>query len=410
VDSETFIARQPIFDARIQVQGYELLHRSGWTNAFEGGDPDQATVEVLNGSLLVNRFQDLTDGKRGYINVPRNVLVQDFLELLPPELAVIEVLETVGPEPEVLAAMRRLRRKGYTIALDDFVDPKANKRLLQLADIIKVDFKQTGSADREALVECCQRPGLVFLAEKVETHKEFEEAKSLGFELFQGYFFCKPETTVSHDLPRSTANYIELLKEVMRDELNLGRLERVIQREQSLSAKLLRYINSIHFGVQDEILSIKQALIHLGERPLRRWGMLMALAGIGEGKPNELVRTCLVRARFCETLSREANLDADSLDLYLTGMFSGLDALVDRPLDLALEQLGLNPDIGAAIRGDGSGLSSAFGLAVACEQGDWGLYTLIAEQLGLERERVAQLYARALFWADQLFVRGKEAA
>lgn len=407
---ETFIARQPIFDARLKVQGYELLHRSGWTNAFDGRDPDRATVEVLNSSLLLNRLQDLTDGRPGYINVPRNVLVQDFLELLPPELAVIEVLETVRPEPAVIAALRRLRTKGYTIALDDFTDAPGYEELVALADIIKVDFKQTGFTERSALVERYRRPGLVFLAEKVETRQEFEEARALGFGLFQGYFFCKPETTASRDLPRSKANYIELLKEVMRGDLDLDRLEEIIKGELSLSAKLLRYLNSVHFGVQDEIRSIKQALIHLGERPLRRWGLLMALAGIGDDKPIELVRTCLVRARFCETLSEEADLDAPSLDLYLTGMFSAIDALIDRPLDEALEQIGLKPDIGAAIRGDDSGLSRAYSLAVACEQGDWRVYSASATELGLGQERVAELYAQALFWADGLFVRDAEAA
>ena len=400
---ETFIARQPIFDADLVVQGYELLHRSGWTDAFDGRDPDQATVELLNGSLLVNHLPDLTDGKPGYINVPRNLLVLDFLELLPSQLTVIEVLETVQPEPAVVAALRRLRASGYTIALDDFVDAPGYDRLVQLADIIKVDFMASDRSERAAIIERYGREGLTFLAEKVENPEDFEEARDLGYTLFQGYFFCKPETTSRRDLPRSKAQYVRFLREVMRPELNLERVESIIKGEMSLAAKLLRYLNSARFGLKDEIHSIRQALIHLGERPLRRWGTLMAMAGIGEDKPVELVRTCMVRARFCETLADETEFDVEALDLFLTGMFSAIDALMDQPLEEALGGIGLERRIGSAIRGDGTPLSRAFGLVLACEQGDLPVYSLIADELDLSPRRVADLYAEAVFWADRLF-------
>jgi c-di-GMP-related signal transduction protein len=410
VTLETFIARQPIFDRHLEVKGYELLHRSGWTDAFDGRDPDRATVELLNGSLLINRLQDLTDGHPGYINVPRNLLVQDFLELLPPEHTVIEVLETVTPEPAVIAALRRLRANGYTIALDDFVDAPGYDRLVTLADIIKVDFIATDHEQRAALIKRYAREGLTFLAEKVETRAEFEHGLKLGFELFQGYFFCKPETTSRKDLPRSRTNYLTLLKEINRVELNVDNLERVIKRELSLSAKLLRFMNSAQFGLKEEIASIKHALIRLGERPLRRWGTLVALAGLGQDKPIELVRTCLVRARFCETLAEETDMQAAALDLYLTGMFSAIDALLDRPLEQALKEIGLKADIGRAIRGDDSHLSEAFELAVACERGDWKMHGEIAGRLGLNETRVAELYSEALFWADQIFGEDSAAA
>lgn len=407
---ETFIARQPIFDADLKVRGYELLHRSGWTDVFDERDADRATVELLNGSLLVNRLEDLTDGRPGYINVPRNLLLLDFLELLPPHLTVIEVLEDVQPEPKVVAALRRLRAHGYTIALDDFVDSEQAERLVALSDIVKVDFVETTPAQRVEMLARHRRPDLVFLAEKVETREEFDEARRLGFTLFQGFFFCKPQTQGRKDLPRNKINYVRFLKEVTREELALDVIEEIIKAEISLSAKLLRYLNSAYFGLQDEITSIHQALIHMGERPLRRWGTLLALFGLGEDKPLELVRTCLVRARFCETLARGTEVDAEALDLYLTGMFSAIDALMDQPLDQALAEIGLKQQVQEAIRGDDSVLGRAFGLAVACERGDWRLYENVAAQFDLDPSRVASLYAEALFWADGLFEAGAAAA
>jgi len=405
MSTETFIARQPILDRRQRVRGYELLHRSGWTNAFEHQSADQATIELLNTSMLVNRLTELTDGKLAFVNVTRNLLLQDFIRVLPPGNTVIEILESVEPDAEVVAAVRALKSDGHMIALDDYVDDPKYDQLVALADFVKVDFMASDTELRRRVVEHRRRPGLEFLAEKVETQEEFEEAKALGYTLFQGYFFAKPTITSRRDLPRNKANYLQFLREMTRGELEIEAIEEIIKREMSLSTKLLRYLNSAHFGVREPMTSIRQALLHLGQRPLKRWGTLIALSGLGDDKPIELVRLCLVRARFCELLADELGQPAVALDLFLTGLFSALDALVDQPLDEALAEMGLRPEIGAAIKGEGpSGpLDSAFRLAKACELGDVVLYQRIAERLQMAEMRVAQHYAEALFWADSVF-------
>ncbi len=398
-----FIARQPIFDRRQEVVGYELLHRSDGGDAFAGGDPDRATLEVLNGSLLIDRFQDLTGGKPGFINVPGNMLVQDFLQILPPELTVIEVLETVLPCPSTLAALKRLKAAGYTIALDDYSGDPALDPFLPLADIVKVDVLATPPEMRQQIAEMRGSGTYQLLAEKVEQREDLDEALALGYELFQGFFFCKPETTARRDIPLSKVNQLEFLREVTQTELEFDRLEDLILREVALATKLLRFLDSSQFGVREEITTIRQALNHLGERPLRRWGALVALSGLGEDKPLELLRTCLVRARFCESLARESGIEGMELELYLTGMFSVLDALLDQPLEVALGALGLNDTIGAALRGDGTTAAVAFELCIACERGDWSGYERHCAHLGLDPTGIAELYSQALLSADQTF-------
>lgn len=404
MSQETFIARQPIFDSGLTVIGYELLHRAGWEESFGGIDEDLATVEVLNGSLLVSRLEDLTDGKLGFVNVPRNLLLEDFLLLLPARLTVIEVLESVRPEPRVVEALRKLKRAGYTIALDDFADEPDYAPLVELADIIKVDFRATAPADWGALVQRHRRPGLRFLAEKIETREEHERARAAGYDLFQGFFFCRPETSFRRDLPAHKVHYIRFLREISRPALDLPKLEEIIEQERSLGAKLLRYLNAAQPGGGSRITStsIRSALAHLDERSLRRWGTLVALARIGDDKPLELVRTCLVRAGFLERLAQETGHGEQALDYFLTGVFSALDALVDRPLEEALESVGLDPAVCRAIEGDTSRASRARELAIACERGDLESYGGLARELGLEQERVAELYAEALFWAGGL--------
>jgi EAL and modified HD-GYP domain-containing signal transduction protein len=400
---DRFIARQPIFDRRMVVHGYELLHRSSWAGEYEHLDPDQATVELLNTSMLVNRLQDLTDHKLGFVNVTENLILQDFIQVLPAEHTVLELLETVRPTPAVCDAVRKVQRAGHKVALDDFQGGDEWAPLVELADYLKIDFTLTQGFARKRVIERWRRAGLLMIAEKVETREEFEEAKELGFDLFQGYFFCRPQTSTRRDLPRNKGNYIDFLREVSRPEPDMERLEQVIKREMSLSAKLLRYLNSVHFGVRQEITSIRQALIHLGERPLKRWGTLIALAGLGDDKPPEIVRTCLVRARFCEQLATLVGMSGQSLDMFLTGMFSALDALTDRPLAEVLKELGLDGKILSAIQENEGDLGRAYSLAQACEQGDWTLYGSIAREYEVKEEDVARLYAEALFWADEVF-------
>jgi c-di-GMP-related signal transduction protein len=401
---ESFIARQPILDRKQQVRGYELLHRTGWDNAYSHANPDTATVELLHTSMLVNRLSDLTDGRLGFVNVTRNLLLQDFIRVLPAGQTVIEILETVEPDDDVLRAVRALKSDGHMIALDDYVDDPKYDELVRLADFVKVDFMASDESLRRKVVEHRKRDGLQFLAEKVETHAEFEAAKAAGYTLFQGYFFAKPVITARRDVPRNKGNYLHFLREMARPTLRIEAIEEVIKREISLSTKLLRYLNSAHFGLRQRITSIRQALVHVGERPLKRWGTLIALSGLGDDKPVELVRLCLVRARFCELLAEEIGEDDAALDLFLTGLFSAIDALIGRPLDEVLADMGLGERIGDAIRGlDVGTLGSAFSLAKACEHGDIVLYQLVARRFGLAETNVAQLYAEALFWADSIF-------
>jgi c-di-GMP-related signal transduction protein len=324
--------------------------------------------------------------------------------VLPPGQTVIELLETVEPDDDVLRAVRALKADGHLIALDDYVDDPKYDELVRLADFVKVDFMVADEAQRRQVVEHRKRDGLQFLAEKVETHAEFEAAKAAGYTLFQGYFFAKPVITARRDVPRNKGNYLLFLREMARPTLRIDAIEEVIKREISLSTKLLRYLNSAHFGVRRRMTSIRQALVHLGERPLKRWGTLVALSGLGDDKPVELVRLCLVRARFCELLAEEIGESDAALDLFLTGLFSAIDALMDRPLDEVLADMGLGERIGDAIRGQDSGtLGSAYSLAKACELGDIVLYQLVARRFGLAETTVAQLYAEALFWADSIF-------
>jgi c-di-GMP-related signal transduction protein len=257
---DSFIARQPIFDRQQKVYGYELLFRSGLDNVFNHPDPTEATTKVIAHSLLLLGIEPLTRGKKAFINATRDVLVREYMTLLPQESFAVEILETVEPDAAVIAACQKLKQAGYTLALDDFSADGLAAPLVPMADIIKVDFLATGREERTALARRYRPRGIHLLAEKVETRADFLEAMESGYSYFQGYFFSKPAIFSGKDVPAFKFHLLQILAEINRAELDFKQMAEIIKREMSLTYKLLRYINSAFFGLQHQVTSLPQAL------------------------------------------------------------------------------------------------------------------------------------------------------
>lgn len=401
---ETFIARQPIFTQQQTVYAYELLYRSGMANNFCAGvDLEHAARKVIADSGLLLGTRNLTDGKRAFVNVTREVLVNGMIELLPRDLTVVELLETIEPDDEVLAACRKLKETGYTLALDDFVYDPRFEPLIELTDIIKVDFLLSGSEERKSLAQRAARYGIKLLAEKVETHEEFRAAVELGYSYFQGYFFCKPVILAHRDVPGNKLQHLRILQEIQQPEINMEHVERIIRRDLSLTYKLLRYLNSAAFNFRNEIETIRQALMLLGERQIRKWASLVIMMSLSDDKPEELVMQALIRARFCETLGTAAGLTARAEDMFLIGMMSLMDAILDRALPDILTDLPLNADIRDALTGKENRLRQIYMLVLAYERGDWQELAERTAQTAINVVELPDLYLSAVEWATQSY-------
>ncbi len=398
---DLFVARQPILDADQKIFGYELLFRSGPENVFPDVDHDAASSRTINDSVSAFGLDRLAAQKRVFLNVARRVLVEELYSILPTQRVVLELLETVKPDPEVLAACRALKRNGYVLALDDYVDDPTYEPLIELADFIKVDFLATDSATRRELATR-YGPRLHLLAEKVETCEDFREGLKLGYEYFQGFYFCRPEMISRREIPAFKLNYLRLIQEVCRPELDFTRLEEIIKSEVSLSVRLLRLLNSAAFGYRGQVRSVKGALTLLGERPVRKWATMLAIGEMGEDKPPELIVTCLVRARLCELLAPVSGLASHTHDLFLVGLLSLVDALVGRPLAELVEEMALSVDIQAGILESGSRLGRVRSLALAQERGDWDRITTLAAELGVPEDSLRELYEQAVEWQQQI--------
>jgi c-di-GMP-related signal transduction protein len=395
-----YVARQPIFDREQKVFGYELLFRDGLENAFSG-DTDVASRATLDRSLLIG-LDVLCDGRRAFVNCTRDTLIKGLVTLLPSTSTVVEILETVPADPDVLTACRNLKEAGYMIALDDYVADDRREPLAELADIIKVEMQLTTEEQRAALVKRFGPWRCRMLAEKVETHGDFVQARDQGFIYFQGFFFRRPEMMSTRDMPANRLNYLKMLQEVSRPELNVTALERLIKEEASVCYRLLRYLNSAVFGFKSEIHSVRHALSILGERDVRRWVRLVAAVGAGQEKTTDLVLSALVRGRFGELLA--PHVPHGESDLFLMGLLSLIDAMLEMPMADVLERIPLDHETKAVLLGQPSALRPVFQLILAHESGEWQAAASLGEGLHLNPEDVAAYYWQAQQWARELSV------
>lgn len=402
---DVFVARQPIFDRSRELVAYELLFRSdGVHNEFNGNNTSsRPTTQVIGNTLLSIGWDNILCGKQAFINFDRTSLMDGLHSVLPRESTVLEILETVTPDEELIAACQELHRQGYKIALDDFVDDPRYEALLRISALIKVDIRTTSKEEQERLLRTYRPRGLAVLAEKVETHEEFHWAWRAGYDLFQGYFFTQPVVIRGKQIPAAKVVCLNLLSEMQHADLDFDRLQALISEDVSLSYKLLRYANSPLFCGYAEIRSVKQALVILGESNIRHWVALAALPAMAADKPGELVTHSLVRASFCERLARVAGVPDFKLG-FLMGLFSLLDALVDMPLKDALNQVSVVPAITRPLLGT-SQEHEAFGkvyeLVCRYEVGEWAAVAELASKLKIPVSEVGQAYTAATLWAQQ---------
>ncbi|HZR57850.1 MAG TPA: HDOD domain-containing protein [Terriglobales bacterium] len=395
----SFVARQPIVTGDEKVFGYELLFRDGVEEYFRNSDAEMASRSTLDTSMLMG-LDVLCDGRRAFINCTREVLLKDYIMLLPAPQTVVEILESVPPDDLVIAACHRLKEAGYLVALDDFAVNDPREPLTDLADIIKIDMRVTSAVDAAAMVKRYGPWRSRMLAEKVETREEFLGAKKAGFIYFQGYFFRRPELMQARDIPANRFNYLRILQTVSRPELDPREVEDVIKSEASICYRLLRYMNSAMFGFSTEIRSIKHALSILGEREIRRWIRLVATLGAAQQKSSDLVLAALVRAHFCELLAPK--IPHGDSDLFFLGLLSMMESILETPMAKILENVPVDQETKAVLLGGASRLRPLYQLMLARESGEWEITAELAKQLNLNDSDVADAYWKAMQWAREV--------
>ncbi len=393
---EAFVGRQPIYNRELKVIGYELLFRSYKADQAQFQNGDQATSEVVLNAFMEIGLEQLVGNHLAFVNLTRNFILEKYSLPLPKDRVVLEVLEDITLDEELIKALRLLSSRGYQIALDDVVNPYELGPLLDIADIAKLDLIAVEQARLEEFITLLRQHKVKLLAEKVETPEVFELCKDLGFDYFQGYFFCKPKVVKGHRMPAMRLSVLRLLAKLQVPDIQFEELEEIVSQDVSLSYKLLRLINSAFYARPMEIKSIRQALTLLGLKQVQAWVSLLVLSRIDD-KPHELMVTAMVRAKMCELLTgsfKEKRAEAG----FMTGLFSVLDALLDLPLKEILASLPLSDDIAHALLYQEGNLGALLHCVIAYERGNWEevLYP------GLEVGTIRDAYLQALRWATEV--------
>lgn len=384
-----FIARQPVFDRNLNVVAYELLYRSGQVNSAQGMlDPNQASKEVLVNAFSEIGLEKITNGLPALVNITQEILVTGALPKGLQKLLIPEVLEDVLVNKDVIQEVKNLINLGYNVALDDFVFSEEWVPLVRQARYIKLDVMDLGALGVKEQLAKLRVTGSVegkLLAEKVETHEEFELYRTLGFDYFQGYFLCKPHVMEGESVPASGLVIMSLLSELSNDDYDIEKVERIICQDPRLSYKLLRVVNSASFGLSRTIKTISDAIVILGSQELRRWSSMLALTAV-DNKPNELLVTAIVRGKMCELVADR--LGRTFAGGYFTaGLLSLLDALLDKPLSAEIEL--------ALLTGDGD-LGQVLTAVIAYERGEFEDSMLP----GMTPDDLWEIYIQTLEWAN----------
>lgn len=369
---DVFVARQPVFTTKKKLFGYELLFRQGFENAFPDIDGDTATSKLLSNTFFSFEFNDILGGKPGLVNFTRELILNKTPLLFPQNHIIIEVLEDIEPEPGIIAALKLFREKGFNIALDDFIYHEKFTPMIELCRIIKFDLIATPLDTLTGIVaDIRERYDITLLAEKVETYQEFELAKKMGFRLFQGYFFSKPEVLSNKEISSGQMTMLGLINEAGKTDPDLVKIGDLIRKDASVSFKLLKFINSAYFKRSTPINTIKDAITYLGEEELKRFIHVVAASGLNESKPNELMRSSIIRARMCELCGAVLKNNFSTDELFTIGLFSRMDAMLDKKMADILESIQFSDPIRQALLGRDKSFAKILKVITCFEQGDW---------------------------------------
>jgi len=402
---EQFIARQPILNIHKRLYGYELLYRGSSSKMLGQVSGEQATASLLSSAFLTGDIEVISNNRLCFINFTKDLLERNFPLSFPKNRIVVEILEDVDPTPEIISICQKLKEKGYTLALDDFVYNYKLEPLLELVNIVKIDIRLTPLNTLVRTLNQLKRYPAKLLAEKVETEHEFELANRMGFSFFQGYFFCRPEGIRIQEISSIKLNLIRLLAEVTSKEIALERLRAIILSDVAITYKFLRFLNSAYFYLLQKVKSVNHGVALLGEKELRRFCMVIIISELATDKPDELVRMVLIRAKFCELLGKSTDLtEVKCANLYLIGLFSLLDAMLDCSMAEILNKLPIDEVVKDTLLGKENIYLNFLLLSQAYEKNQQTDCTRLRADLLLSTDQTWACYLEAAKYSNHLSI------
>jgi len=397
-----YVARQPIFELGRGRYGYELLYRRDASIDHAEGDAGHMSAEVIVGALLGIGLRALSDGGVAFINFSRAQLLNQSWELFEPGSVMIELPETVECTEDIIAACVQMVRAGYRLALDDYVYSERSRPLLEIASVVKVDILGLSRHELDRIAHQLRPFGPRLLAERVETATVRDVCAELGYELFQGYLFSRPETLSKTDVSAGQLAIIRLLNLLQDPTATDMALEAAFQNDLALCYKLLRIVNVAAMGGRG-VTSIPHAIRLVGRKSLHQWLSVILVASLGRAGDvsHELALTAMTRARMCELLAATSHPPREAASAFIVGLLSLLDVLLEIPMHVIFAKLELSDDVRRALLERQGSLAPGLRLAEAYEKGDWDAAQALAAELGIDRDALPDMYVQALTWAGE---------
>lgn len=389
------VGRQPILDKNEELFAYELLFRSPKTNLITDGE--KATADVITNSLESIGLSKLTQNKPVFINFTTKMIKSKVPEILSSEIVFIEILEDVEADAEIIEICKKLKNDGFKIVLDDFVFKKSLVELIKLADIIKIDFLNTTQKERKEtlqLIRTSYNQQVEFLAEKIEDYSDLKEAKEDNYDYYQGFYFTKPDIVSGKKVEPFKLSYNRIIEELNKENPNFKKIEETIKQDLSMSYSLLRLVNSAAYGYN--INSIRQGVVILGMEKLKQWSILYSFKSWSNDKPDILLKISLIRAYFAESLKKYLDLEQD---LFILGMFSLIDAYLDRDLEDILEQISMKAEFKEALLTREGKLGEVLKIIEIYEKSNWKEI----KKYSFPADQVFQDYLESIEKAEEIF-------
>lgn len=390
------MARQSILNANYEIYGFEFLYRGSRYDVSKSNDAMGATSELLSNLFTAIQNNEKTNNLPAFINIDSSLIESPSFFPSFSDNIILEILEDVVASPQIIARIRNLKQRGFKFALDDFMFEPDRFKFLPYVDIVKIDISAIPFENIKKSLPILQPYSLILLAEKVETEKEFEECLKLGFDLFQGYFFDKPELVKGVEVSPSKQVALNLITELLREDITINEISTLISCDPRLVIKMLLLVNSSYFSFSRKIENLREAIVMLGIKAVQQWVSLLLLASESKS-PLEIFRVLLSRAKALEAFA-EIRAIKNKDDYFYLGLFSGLHALIGTDLETLLEKINLNKELKAALKGEENSIGNKLLIIKAIERFDFNLDKFNSKDV----ELLMQTYWQGIEWADEL--------
>jgi EAL and modified HD-GYP domain-containing signal transduction protein len=396
-----YLGRQPIFDKQRRTYGYELLYRNGPRNKAFFVDPDDATRHVVEVSMLQWGFDKVVGDRFGFINAGPGVLASGLLPMLPANRAVVEMIDDTVLTPDVVQQIADASFLGIRFALGGDL----SEQRIGLVDVaphigvVKLDTTAMAQPEIASTVERIKQlfPDAMLLATKLEDPEQFRIASQYDIDLFQGFFFAKPEVMQRKRRPTNLAAAVQLLAAVNAPDIDIDRIEEIISSDPSLAYGVLKVVNSSSYGITVHVKSIRHAVVMLGIAQVRQLAVLLTMANNADDVSEELVVLAACRARMASILA--GSDDELATQAFTAGLLSVIDALFHTKMEDLVADLPLEQAVRRALVESSGPVGNLLSTVYAFERAD----TLTLELLRPdESDFLREAFATSVEWAEGL--------